>query len=86
MHETEPRSTDAPDDLREENLRLREEILELRDALLGAEAQLAESLGRLRILEDEVLRHQVLERRMNSRTGRLLQLYFRLRTRIRERG
>ncbi|MGQ0805181.1 MAG: hypothetical protein ACT4PI_15135 [Actinomycetota bacterium] len=73
-------------DLREENLRLREEILELRDALVGTEAQLAEALGRLRILEDEVLRHQVLARMMSSRTGRLLQSYNRLRTRLRERG
>jgi hypothetical protein len=86
MHETEPRSTDASDDQREESLRLREEILELRDALLGAEAQLAEALGRMRILEDEVLRHQVLERLMNSRTGRLLQSYYRLRARLRERS
>lgn len=81
MHET-----DAGTDLREETLRLREEILELRDALVGTEAQLAEALGRLRVLEDEVLRHQVLERMMNSRTGRLLQSYYRVRTRLRERG
>jgi hypothetical protein len=81
MHET-----DAGADLREENLRLREEILELRDALVGTEARLAETLGRLRILEDEVLRHQVLERLMNSRTGRLLQSYYRARARLRDRG
>ncbi len=86
MPDTDAAADVRPDDLREENLRLREEILELRDALIGAEAQLAETLGRLRILEEEVLRHQVLERLMNSRSGRLLQSYHQLRARLRERG
>jgi len=86
MPDTDAAADVRPDDLREENLRLREEILELRDALIGAEAQLAETSGRLRILEEEVLRHQVLERLMNSRSGRLLQSYHQLRARLRERG
>lgn len=81
---TEPRSDS--ENLVEENLRLREEMLVLRDALVGVEAQLAEALGRLRMLENELLRHQVFERLMSSRTGRLLQAYHRARTRLRERG
>lgn len=70
----------------EENLRLREELLALRDALAGTEAQLAEALGRLRMLENEFLRRQDLERVMTSRTGRLLQAYHRARVRLRNRG
>ena len=76
--------SDAP--LADENLRLREEMLLLRDQLIGVEAQLAEALGRLRIVENELLRHQVFEQYMNSRTGRLLQAYHRARSRLRERS
>ena len=75
-----------PSKLTEENLRLREEMLVLRDQLVGVEAQLSEAVGRLRMLENELLRHQVFEQYMSSRTGRLLQAYHRIRSRIRERG
>lgn len=89
MSRPQQTATDAHSDSpthAEENLRLREEVLALRDALAGTEAQLAEALGRLRMLENEFLRRQDLERVMSSRTGRWLQAYHRARVRLRNRG
>ncbi len=67
----------------EENLRLREELLLARDELVGHEARLGEALGRIEVLESELRRHEDAladaGRILDSRTGRLLRAWHRLR-------
>jgi len=84
--ETAARRHREQGDLREENLKLREEVLTLRDAQIGTEARLAEALGRLRVLETEMMRYQEIEQLYRSRTGHFLQSYHRLRRRLRRTG
>jgi len=71
----------------EENLRLREEILLARDDIVGHEARLGETLGRIEVLEAELRRHQdalaVAERILGTRTGRLLRAWHRIRALLR---
>jgi hypothetical protein len=71
----------------EESLHLREELLLARDELVGHEARLGESLGRIELLESELRRHQAAladaQRILGSRTGRLLRVWHRLRALLR---
>jgi hypothetical protein len=72
-----------PDSLREENLRLREQLLCVRDEIIGREAELGEALGRVAELEARL--DGLLEARklLESRAGRLLRTYARLRAMLR---
>jgi Methyltransferase domain len=71
----------------DENLALRQELLIARDDLVGHEARLGEALGRIELLEIELRRHQAAMAQadwlLDSRTGRLLRLWHRLRTLLR---
>jgi hypothetical protein len=63
--------------------KLQEELLQTRDELIAAEAQLGESLGRIRVLETELGRYQEaagqLDRLARSPVWRYQRLYERLR-------
>jgi SAM-dependent methyltransferase len=67
----------------EENRRLREELLVARDDIVGHEARLGEALGRIEVLEAELRRHEAAaaeaRQLLDSRTGRLLRAWHRLR-------
>ena len=64
---------------------LQEELLQTRDELIAAEAQLGQSLGRIRVLETELGRYQEaagqLDRLTRSPVWRCQRLYERLRGR-----
>jgi hypothetical protein len=66
-------------------IELQEELLQTRDELIAAEAQLGESLGRIRVLETELGRYQEaagqLDRLARSPVWRCQRLYERLRGR-----
>jgi hypothetical protein len=67
-------------------IELQEELLQTRDELIAAEAQLGESLGRIRVLETELGRYQEaagqLDRLTRSPVWRCQRLYERLRGRV----
>jgi hypothetical protein len=77
-----PSEHDEPS-LREDNLRLREQLLCARDEIIGREAELGEALGRVAELEARL--DGLLEARklLESRSGRLLRTYARLRAMLR---
>jgi hypothetical protein len=68
----------------EQNVRLRADLLAARDDLVGHEARLGEALGKIEVLESDLRRHQDAladaQRLLDSRTGRLLRAWHRLRT------
>jgi hypothetical protein len=62
---------------------LQEELLQTRDELIATEAQLGESLGRIRVLETELGRYQEAVGRLDPRTGSPVWRYKRLYRRLR---